>query len=121
MNKILLSTILMGALFLFGCYKPEGQAGASKGNKSSKPASSNSLNLHSNIVANIVASGASKIDIEKTVLEEAQRNYQNSYNEYVRCLRESGPQTLETLQALTIYQKNYQIYQMLLKAEAEKK
>ena len=54
------------------------------------------------------------------IIEKAQKDYQDSYNEYVKCLRESGPQTLETLQALTIYQKNYQIYQMLLKAESQK-
>jgi len=54
-------------------------------------------------------------------IEYAQKEYLASYNEYVRLLRESGPQTIETLQALAQYQKNYQIYQMLLKAEGEKK
>jgi len=49
-------------------------------------------------------------------LELTQKEYLDSYNEYVRLLRESGPQTIETLQALAIYQKKYQIYQMLLKA-----
>ena len=58
---------------------------------------------------------------QNIVIDKAQKDYQDSYNEYVRCLREKGPQTVETLQALTIYQKNYQIYQMLLKAESEKK
>ncbi len=49
-------------------------------------------------------------------LELTQKEYLDAYNEYVRLLRESGPQTIETLQALAIYQKKYQIYQMLLKA-----
>lgn len=117
MKKILLSTILMGSLIFLGCNKPKEQVDSVKANTSVKSAYSNDLKLHSNVVA----SSSSKADIERTVLEEAQKNYQNAYNEYVRCLRESGPQTLETLQALTVYQKNYQIYQMLLKAEAEKK
>lgn len=52
-------------------------------------------------------------------LEIAQKDYLDSYNEYVRLLRESGPQTIETLQALTVYQKNFQIYQMLLKAHGD--
>ncbi len=65
-------------------------------------------------------SSSNSLEIEKNVLEDAQKNYQDSYNEYVRCLRESGPQTVETLQALTMYQKNYQIYQMLLNAESNK-
>lgn len=49
-------------------------------------------------------------------IELTQKEYLDAYNEYVRLLRESGPQTIETLQALAIYQKKYQIYQMLLKA-----
>ncbi len=53
-------------------------------------------------------------------LELAQKQYLDAYNEYVRLLRESGPQTIDTLQALAIYQKQYQIYQMLLKAQGEK-
>lgn len=54
-------------------------------------------------------------------LEYAQKEYLDAYNEYVRLLRESGPQTIETLQSLAMYQKKYQIYQMLLKAEGDKK
>lgn len=52
-------------------------------------------------------------------IEEAQKDYLDAYNEYVRLLRESGPQTIETLQALAVYQKNYQLYQMLIKAGAK--
>lgn len=55
---------------------------------------------------------------EQSIIENAQKEYQDSYNEYVRCLRESGPQTVETLQALSIYQQKYHIYQMLLKAQS---
>lgn len=54
-------------------------------------------------------------------LEYAQKEYLDAYNDYVRLLRESGPQTIDTLQALASYQKKYQIYQMLLKAEGDKK
>jgi len=50
-------------------------------------------------------------------LEKAQKEYLAAYDNYVRLLRESGPQTLETLQALADYQKKYQIYQMLVMAE----
>ncbi|MBU1106804.1 MAG: hypothetical protein KKB51_09075 [Candidatus Riflebacteria bacterium] len=53
-------------------------------------------------------------------LEFSQKEYLDAYNDYVRLLRESGPQTIETLQALAVYQKKYQIYQMLLKAEGDK-
>ncbi len=53
-------------------------------------------------------------------LELSQKEYLDAYNEYVRLLRESGPQTIETLQALAIYQKKYQIFQMLLKAQSDK-
>lgn len=59
--------------------------------------------------------------IRVSPLVYAQKEYLDSYNEYVRLLRESGPQTIETLQALALYQKKYQIYQMLVKAEGERK
>ncbi|EKD83091.1 MAG: hypothetical protein ACD_39C00894G0002 [uncultured bacterium] len=59
-------------------------------------------------------------DIKVSPLEYAQKEYLDTYNEYVRLLRESGPQTIDTLQALALYQKKYQIYQMLLKADGDK-
>ncbi len=46
----------------------------------------------------------------------AEKEYLAAYDNYVKMLRESGPQTMETLQALADYQKKYQIYQMLLNA-----
>lgn len=52
-------------------------------------------------------------------IDYAQKEYLDSYNDYVRLLRESGPQTIETLQALAVYQKKYQIYQMILKADSK--
>ncbi len=58
--------------------------------------------------------------VKLSPLELAQKQYLDAYNEYVRLLRESGPQTIDTLQALAIYQKQYQIYQMLLKAHGDK-
>ena len=61
-----------------------------------------------------------KDNIKLSAIDEAQKNYQDSYNEYVRCLREVGPQKIETLKALSDYQKKYHIYQKLLKEESEK-
>jgi hypothetical protein len=60
---------------------------------------------------------ANNCNIKLSPLEYAQKEYLDAYNDYVRLLRESGPQTIETLQALAIYQKKYQIYEMLTKAE----
>jgi hypothetical protein len=59
---------------------------------------------------------ANNCSIKLSPLEYAQKEYLDAYNDYVRLLRESGPQTIETLQALAIYQKKYQIYEMLTKA-----
>jgi len=50
-------------------------------------------------------------------IEEAHQSYLRAYENYVKMLRESGPQTMETLIALADYQKRYQIYQMLLGAD----
>jgi hypothetical protein len=56
------------------------------------------------------------LSINLSPLEMAHKEYLFAYNEYVRLTRESGPQTMETLQALADYQKKYRIYQMILKA-----
>lgn len=50
-------------------------------------------------------------------LDSAQKAYLQAYEQYVKLLRESGPQTLETLTALADYQRKYQTYQMMLRAQ----
>lgn len=51
--------------------------------------------------------------VERT-LEGAHREYLAAYDRYVKMLRESGPQTMETLGALAEYQRKYQTYQLML-------
>ena len=114
--KRLIYLLLFGMIFVAGC-----------DNTSS---SNNVVRLKNNSDTNAQVNASKKAsetslstnisDKEMSIVEKAQKDYQDSYNEYVRCLRESGPQTIETLQALTIYQKNYQIYLMILKAESQK-
>ena len=53
---------------------------------------------------------------QEKLLAVAYKAYKESYEEYVRLLRESGPQTVETLHALVGYQQKYRIYQLLLNA-----
>ena len=108
--------ILIGIILVVGC--------------DNATTSSNVVRLNTNTESNDITRANQNVsdtshqlnnsDKETSIIEKAQKDYQDSYNEYVKCLRESGPQTIETLQALTIYQKNYQIYQMLLKAESQK-
>ncbi|HNV70759.1 MAG TPA: hypothetical protein PKO06_13745, partial [Candidatus Ozemobacteraceae bacterium] len=50
-------------------------------------------------------------------LEKAHKEYLEAYETYVQALRENGPQTMETLNALADYQKKYQLYQMILRAQ----
>ncbi len=114
MKRIFLPIIFIVGVVLMGC--DEANNTVSSNDKTVVSSTSNDIALHSNRVP----SNASPEQIERNVLEEAQKNYQNSYNNYVKCLREKGPQTIETLQALTQYQKHYQIYQMLLNAEEKK-
>lgn len=66
-------------------------------------------------IGTITASKTRKLHYSPTEL--AQQEYKDAYNEYVRHLRESGPQTIATLEALANYQRKYQIYQMLLNAD----
>lgn len=51
--------------------------------------------------------------VERT-LEDAHKEYLAAYDRYVKLLRESGPQTMETLGALAEYQRKYQTYQLML-------
>ena len=117
--KRIINIILLGlVLFSFGCDENSNEKTTqSAQSQSSSNISNNSDSQEYTVLKESVDNLYGK---EKSVLEKAQKDYQDSYSEYVRCLRESGPQTIETLQALTVYQKKYQIYQMLLKAESEK-
>ncbi len=84
-----------------------------------QPGSSSQILNSDPVQANTVETAVRPAKTQKvSPLEYAQKEYLDAYNEYVRLLRESGPQTIETLQALALYQKKYQIYQMLLKAES---
>lgn len=118
MKRIFYIILVVSAVFYLGCDENSTEI-SSQMNKSQ---SKNNItdNLKSNEYTVLNNSDGNLFEKEKSVLEKAQKDYQESYSEYVRCLRESGPQTIETLQALTLYQKKYQIYQMLLKAESEK-
>ncbi|MBP7634872.1 hypothetical protein KBA41_11945 [Candidatus Ozemobacteraceae bacterium] len=51
--------------------------------------------------------------VERT-LEDAHMAYLAAYDRYVKMLRESGPQTMETLGALAEYQRKYQTYQLMI-------
>ncbi len=117
MKRIIYISLLVSSLFLLGCDENNKEA-SPQPVQSQKSEITNNINSDDYTVLN--ASEGNLFGKEKSVLEKAQKDYQDSYSEYVRCLRESGPQTLETLQALAVYQKKYQIYQMLLKAESEK-
>ena len=116
MKRIIKVILFVTALFSLGCEEKTNEVNTANSEK--KLAITNNINTTNYTVIN--ASDSELFGKEKSVLEIAQKDYQDSYSEYVKCLRESGPQTIETLQALTVYQKKYQIYQMLLKAESEK-
>lgn len=115
MKREILYTILLSMLLVYGC---DNKAAKTVTNPNFVASATNELNLHSTATKSVASDSA---DLEKRLIEDAEKNYLNAYNRYVQSLRESGPQTMETLQALCVYQKNYQIYQMLLKAENKNK
>ena len=116
-NTILLLVIIAGLTTLGGC------------NKNVPPEKTPSSDPRAGVISMSPAqqgtfeadSAKASSTVRLSPIEISQKEYLDAYNEYVRLLRESGPQTIETLQALAIYQKKYQIYQMLLKAEGDKK
>ena len=114
MKRIIFQFIFISLIFLNGCENSEKSVSLSQNNKGNN-LQQNPSNLSKNLNKKVAES-----DDELTSIDKAQKNYQEAYNEYVRCLRELGPQRIETLQALTLYQKNYHIYQAILKAESEK-
>jgi len=113
-RKICLAFVLTAATLLHGCGEnPElsvQQPGSGSQILSTDP-------VQASTVETSVKPGKT---LKISPLEYSQKEYLDAYNEYVRLLRESGPQTIETLQALALYQKKYQIYQMLLKADGDK-
>ncbi|MFA7146519.1 MAG: hypothetical protein WC221_08040 [Candidatus Riflebacteria bacterium] len=126
MQRYIFITLFLSVLLSFGCTeKPK--------DKDSAINKANSSKQHANADSDVaITQSHTKTDdnrsdykvatnqnIKLSPIEYAQKEYLDAYNDYVRLLRESGPQTIETLQALAIYQKKYQIYQMFLKA-AEK-
>ena len=70
----------------------------------------NSKNIHSTKL----------LRLDRDPLSVAHREYLSAYNTYVMLLRESGPQTMATLEALADYQKKYQIYRMMMKDRGHK-
>ena len=114
MKRIIYQFLFISLIFLNGCENSEKSVSLSQNNKNNI-SQQNTANTSSNLNKKSIES-----DNELTSIDKAQKNYQDSYNEYVRCLRELGPQRIETLQALTLYQKNYHIYQAILKTESEK-
>ncbi len=111
--KKLLAIVIALALINCGCNK-DGQPDGEKANASATPTFISGAPTQASTVS---VSASTSAGVKLSPLETAQKDYLASYDEYVRLLRESGPQTMETLQALANYQKKYQLYQMMLKAE----
>lgn len=111
--RYLLLTITL-ALFIAGCNQ-NGVTPASQPSGDTQRLSSDPVQ-----VSTVEATASKPLRQKISPLDYAQKEYLTAYNDYVRLLRESGPQTIETLQALALYQRKYQIYQMLIKAEGGK-
>lgn len=104
--------LIMAVLVVIGC--SEQNQGSGDTNPAATATFITSMPPQANTVT-LPASQTAKIP----PIEAAHNDYLAAYDNYVRLLRESGPQTLDTLQALADYQKKYQFYQMLLKADKE--
>ena len=119
MKKKLLPIFILIMIYCTGCEDVD-KANTITKNDVNKSSSTVNVNTSSNITVASTTISTNKTNKSKIVVDDSQKNYQEAYNEYVRCLRECGPQSVETLQALADYQNKYQIYQMILKAEASK-
>lgn len=75
------------------------------------PALATSASNHISETVRKTATGSTAVD---RTLEDIHKEYLAAYERYVKMLRESGPQTMETLGALAEYQRKYQTYQLLL-------
>ncbi len=122
-SKTLLFLIIGGLVTLGGCNKniPPEKTPSTDPRAGVISMSPMSPSQQSTFESDSPANASDTAKVRLSPIEISQKEYLDAYNEYVRLLRESGPQTIETLQALAIYQKKYQIYQMLLKAEGDKK
>lgn len=118
MKKSILAIIVLSAfLFSSGCNESDSCVVTPQNDHTASSAHT-ILHTHTELSTQITAQH--KLPLKSSPLEVAHQEYMNSYNNYVRLLRESGPQTITTLQALAEYQEKYRIYQMLLKASEKK-
>ena len=99
------------ALFLAGCEKTPKSA------KEPMPRSSLPEIQSGQAMSPDFATSTKKVEMTIATLDKAQKEYLAAYDRYVKMLRESGPQTMETLHALAEYQKKYRLYQTLLEAQ----
>ncbi len=111
MNKKIVFFIMLTSGLLFGCNQKSPELAKPEGEVVHQ--ATGTLPIEGTTTKG--ATQASNINLSP--VEMAHKEYLFAYNEYVRLTRESGPQTMETLQALADYQKKYRIYQMILKAE----
>ena len=116
MKRLIWQLLIVAIILLNGCDNTK-KINAVSNNKDTENSNIKSSGLTSK--NEYIGSNTQSLSDKTIILNKAQKDYQDSYNNYVRCLRELGPQRIETLQALTIYQKNYHIYQRILNSISE--
>lgn len=118
MKRLFVQILLLSIFILAGCEEANNNYSVTNNSDTNKVSLSNKADFSPDNQNN--SNETQKENIKISEIDAAQKDYQDSYNEYVRCLREIGPQKIETLKALSNYQKKYHIYQKLLKEESEK-
>ena len=103
---------IAAAFFLNGCEKTPNNKKGPPQTSFTEVAPSSSQTLSPGL-----ATSAKKVEMTIATLDKAQKEYLTAYDRYVKMLRESGPQTMDTLNALAEYQKKYRLYQTLLDAQ----
>lgn len=104
MRKLCLILAIL-SLFSLACGK--------KKNNVLQPKEENTMKVSPVDSNNLTNATSTAITMKEDPLTRANKDYMIAYNKYVMLLRESGPQTIETLQALAEYQRKYKIYQMV--------
>lgn len=111
-----LAAVVFAGLILAGCDKKQRSSEPPVGQVSHSSHASQAIPLSSHQgTTSLQATETGKIP--GVSLEKAMKDYLDAYEKYVKMLRESGPQTMDTLHALSDYQKKYRFYQTLLDAQ----
>ena len=126
LREVALAAVVALAVCLTGCQFQRVAAASPDGGKPAAGPAAPLAAISPQTATQLVATAVPSVNLAtppapavENALEKAHQEYLNAYERYVQYLRERGPHSLDTLNALADYQKKYQLYQRMQSAGRE--